>query len=372
MSNNLSEVIESIYRDYQPLNNIGQQLFSQKNSDGFKTFVDTKTSHLSPQEKDRINNEIFDWGPLTCLKERDDIFDIIVQGPETIYYETNAGLTKHHDQFLSKRSFQNFIELVIKESGIVVNQKDPFANGKIESFRLHIVVSPICEDTVLTLRRHNNTIYSLDNLLESQFLSSKQEEWIRNIIDTKKNFLVIGPTGSGKTTFLNALIGEIKSAERLVIVEDTDEIKTNNPIAAKLLSREICPSTLTPITMEDLVKQSLRMRPDRLVIGEVRGQEAKDLLQALATGHTGSMGTLHAHSAKQALLRLEMLIQMGAPQWSLHSIRQLIQMSLDYLIVLNEDRQNKGIKEICKITSHESFGLLLENVEMKSFSNRVY
>lgn len=193
-------------------------------------------------------------------------------------------------------------------------------------------------------------------------MNQQQATCVEEILTSRKNFLIIGPTGSGKTSFLNTLINEVPSQQRLVVIEDTDEIRSHHPLVCKLLSRELCPVTLTPYYMEDLLKQALRMRPDRIIIGEVRGKEAKDLLQALATGHSGSLGTLHAESAQQALLRLEMLIQMGAPQWSLQSIRQLIQMSLDYLIVLKEDRQNKGIKEICKIGSLESFGLLLERL----------
>ncbi len=194
-------------------------------------------------------------------------------------------------------------------------------------------------------------------------MTRTQQLWFKKLLEDQFNFLIIGPTGSGKTTFLNSLIHEISQDQRLIIIEDTDEIQIQNPLSSKLLARELCPSSLTPVTMSDLVKQSLRMRPDRLVVGEVRSSEAKDLLQALATGHRGSMGTLHAQSAKQALLRLEMLIQMGAPQWSLHSIRQLIQMSLDYLIVLKDNRLQKGIMEVCKITSHEKFGLLLQKVD---------
>ncbi len=352
--------IVKIYQNYKPLSNIDQKLIGRAPETDFKSYVTKMVDHLPTGLQSRIMEELFGWGPLSPLLGKENLFDIIVQGPQKIFYETSEGLFQLEDHFACEKSFQNFVEFLLNQSGLLVNQKEPFGNGKVGNFRVHISLPPLSHEVSITLRRHRQKILSLKDLLESAFIHIKQKEFFERMIFEKRNFLVIGPTGSGKTTFLNALINEIKDLERLVIVEDTDEIQCSNPMACKLLSREICPDSLKPFDMGDLIKQSLRMRPDRLVIGEVRGAEAKDLLQALATGHSGSMGTLHAHSAQQAMIRLEMLIQMGAPHWSLHSIRQLIQLSLNDLIVLKEDRHNKGVAEICKISSHEKFGLLLE------------
>ncbi len=361
MTDSLHETITALYAEYQPLKG-NQHLVGGKADLSFQHLVQQKTQDFATSLQKRIHDELFGWGPLQPLLQREDIFDIIIQGPDHIYYESPQGLARHDDCFQTERSFQNFVERISREAGVLINHRDPFANGKVDSFRLHMVIPPITPYPVLTLRRHNQKVFKLQEMKQSGFINDKQYEYLQQMISEKSNFLVIGPTGSGKTTFLNALLGHMPQPQRLVVIEDTDEIQIHDPLACKLLSREICPETLSVITMEDLVKQALRMRPDRIVIGEVRGKEAKDLLQALATGHSGSMGTMHAQSAKQALLRLEMLVQMGAPQWSLHSIRQLIQMSVDHLVVLNEDRQNKGVQEICKITSHESFGLLLETI----------
>lgn len=362
MNLDLKDLVQSIYRDYTPLNDIDQQLLRRNGIDSFRQLVQKKCETLTECEQKRISDELFGWGPLATLLERDDIYDIMIQGSTAVYYEGPMGLQQHSDCFLSERSFQNFIERLMKESGLLINQKDPFGNGAVGAFRVHLMTPPISKQTCVTLRRHRESTFRLEELENSGFLNCEQKNFLDEILQDHSNFLIVGPTGSGKTTFLNSLIAHIPPSQRVIVIEDTDEIAIANPLSCKLIAREVCPTTLNKVTMEDLVKQSLRMRPDRLVIGEVRGQEAKDLLQALATGHSGSMGTLHAHSAKQALLRLEMLIQMGAPQWSLHSIRQLIQMSLHYLLVLKEDRLNKGIKEIHKITSHESFGLLLEKI----------
>ena len=366
MNNKLKEIVEDIYQSHSPLNKSETQLLYGSNENDFKKLVEKKIKTLNQREQTRIKNELFGFGPLTPLMENGDIFDILVQGSQFVFYENSKGMKKLEDCFLTDQSFKNFCERMMKKSQLLINKKDPFANGKIENFRIHMIMPPITSQITITLRKQGTRIRSLDELTTQSFISQAQKLWFVKLLEDQYNFLVIGPTGSGKTTFLNSLINELQENQRLVIIEDTDEIQVQNPLSSKLLSRELCPGSLSPVNMSDLVKQSLRMRPDRLVVGEVRGHEAKDLLQALATGHRGSMGTLHAQSAKQALLRLEMLIQMGAPQWNLHSIRQLIQMSLDYLIVLKDNRLQKGIKEICKITSHEKFGLLLQKVNTDS------
>ena len=362
MNNKLQKIVTDIYQSYSPLNKTESQLFYGDGEDEFKKLVNHKTEDLSKQEKERVKNELFGFGPLTSLMEREDVFDILVQGFQFIFYEDSRGLKKLEDGFLTLQSFKNFCERIMKESQTLIDKKKPFSNGKIGSFRIHIIIPPITSQVTITLRKHRSGIFCLDELTRQGFMSQAQESWFGKLLEEQHNFLIAGPTGSGKTTFLNSLIHQVREDERVIVIEDTDEIQIQNPLSSKLLSRELCPENLNRVNMSDLVKQSLRMRPDRIVVGEVRGPEAKDLLQALATGHRGSMGSLHAQSARQALLRLEMLIQMGAPQWSLHSIRQLIQMSLDYLIVLKGDRLKKGISEVFKISSHEKFGLLLQGV----------
>jgi len=364
MSLELKKFVEDLYKSYAPLAQSDLQLIGRNKEDNFRKLSLEKCQKLSPDDAKRVEDELFGWGPLAKIIHNKTVFDILIQGPHHIFFEDSSGLHRHNDCFLSQSSFRNFSEFLMDKANIVVNQRDPFGNGQIESFRVHIVRPPISEKITITLRKQRQQALCRQSLLKNHFLNESQNEIIEEILEERKNFLVVGPTGSGKTTFLNSLIADIPPDQRLIVIEDTDEIQVTNPLCSKLLSREICPESLKTVDMGQLVKQSLRMRPDRLVIGEVRGPEAKDLLQALATGHSGSMGTLHAQSAQQALLRLEMLVQMGAPQWSLHSIRQLIQLSLSYLIVLREDRQRKGIKEIKKITSHESFGLLVEDADL--------
>ncbi len=367
MKQKLSTLIESIYDEYTPLNEIDRQLLNRNHEDNFKKLVDEKCHQLSEIEKKRIDSELFGWGPLVSLIDREDLFEIILQGPHKIHYEDSSGMKNLGDVFLCQRSFNQFIDRMIKRAGLLINQSQPFANGTLDGFRLHMVIPPIVDTPTLTLRKHRNLNLTWNNLLEQGFLNHSQSEILHQLIQNRANMIIVGPTGSGKTTFLNTLLSLVSPLERVICLEDTDELSREHPFLCKLLTREFCPDTLKRIDLTELLKQSLRMRPDRIVVGEVRGGEAKDLLQALSTGHSGSWGTLHAESGRQALLRLEMLIQMGAPQWNLHSIRQLIQMSLDYIVVLKGDRMSKGIQEISRIRSVESFGLLLEEVkEMES------
>ncbi|MEM7646160.1 MAG: ATPase, T2SS/T4P/T4SS family [Pseudomonadota bacterium] len=362
---NNKELTESIYEKHNPFANSRQPVVAPT-AHLFKSLVDEMTESLPKEQKRRIQQEFFGWGPLEQLLDRDDIFDIMIQGPDSIFFENCSGIHRLNDQFLSSRSFQSFLERLKSQAEIQIDKRDPFGNGQVHHFRVHMIVPPISQKVCITLRRHLQKSLSFEDLVESEFMNEHTALFLKKALEKKENFLIVGPTGSGKTTFLNSLIAKIPENQRLVIIEDTKELITQNPLHCQLVAREVCPETLKPVFMEDLVKQSLRMRPDRIMVGEVRGREAKDLLLALSTGHQGSAGTLHADSAPQALLRLEMLVQMGAPHWSLHTIRQLIHLSLQTIIVLDSDKQKKKVKEIHRIASHESFGLLLEKIHLKS------
>lgn len=369
MNNNLAlkQIAEKVYHDYNPLGEWDRPWVAQEQKQGLLKTMEKHLSSSNFLESDhkRLYNELFQWGPIEDLIDREDIFDIIIQGPDCIWVDDCHGLRRLEDTFLHPSSFEHFVQRLCQESGIVTHQQDPFGNGQARNFRVHIAIPPLVKSITLTLRKQRTLNITWPELIQNNFFDHEQAKILEYLVTSQANFLVVGPTGSGKTTFLNSLIERIPSDQRILCLEDTDEITQNHPNICKMLSRECGPDSLRKVSLSDLVKQSLRMRPDRLIVGEVRGGEAKDLLQALATGHRGSLGTLHADHGRQALLRLEMLIQMGAPSWSLVSIRQLIQLSLDYIVVLRSERHNKGIKEICRLRSHESFGLLLE--EIKTF-----
>ncbi len=240
----------------------------------------------------------------------------------------------------------------------------PFADGRWHDMRVHLIIPPASGDeAVITLRRHPKNPWSFSRLREQEWAREDQLCALSRLVSEKSNFLIIGGTGSGKTSVLNACLAEIPISERALIIEDTSELKAPNAISSKLLSRRDPQGHLKDIDQSDLLKQALRMRPDRIVMGEIRGGEAKDLLMAFATGHRGCMGTLHADNARQALLRLEMLIQIGAPQWNVQAVRSLIWLSLQAVVVVGKnDKGQRKLDGIYKIASLEDIGFLIEKM----------
>lgn len=316
----------------------------------------------APAMVTRLQNEFFNLGPLEPLLKDHGVTEIIANGKDEIWLEREGRLQKCEDAFLTPPTFKNAIDRICSESGLTLNLSQPFADGRWREFRVHLACAPlVSHDFHLTLRRIAETPWTLERLEQRGWASSAQLDSMRTLIRERKNILVVGATGSGKTSVLGALLKTLPCDERAVIIEDTDELPIANAASTKLLARPPTPA-LRGVDLGELVRQSLRMRPQRLVVGEVRGGEAKDLLLALATGHSGSFGTLHAADARQALLRLEMLVQMGAPQWSVQAVRQLIQFSVEALVVCGNSSGHRRLEGLYKVAALESFGFLVERL----------
>lgn len=311
----------------------------------------------------RLEDEFFGAGPLTSLLTREDLQELVINGPHQIWYEQNGVFAPHDDRFLSAVTFKNFIDRLCAEATVKLDLEHPFADGRWRGFRLHLACAPLANQSFhVTLRRVPDNPWTLERLEAVHWCTPVQRAHLQTLLAERRNFLIVGPTGCGKTSVLGACLKALAENERVVIIEDTDELATPNAASTKLLTRPAVAQALREVTLTDLVKQSLRMRPFRLVVGEVRGGEAKDLLLALATGHDGSLGTLHASDARQALLRLEMLIQMGAPQWNLQAIRQLLHLSVEYLVVCANHAGQRRLEGIYRVAALESFGFCLERV----------
>lgn len=310
----------------------------------------------------RLRSEFFSFGPLDPLLKDPEISEILANGKDDIWYEKGGQFQKAMDQFLTATTFKNAIDLICGEAGLTVNLAHPFADGRWRGFRVHIACAPLVHrEFHLSLRRISELPWTLSRLGELGWATSAQMGHLRALIQNRKNIIIVGATGSGKTSVLGAMLKELDTNERAVIIEDTDELPVPNTASTKLLARLQSPA-LGGVDLTELVRQALRMRPHRMVVGEVRGGEAKDLLMALATGHSGSMGTLHAADARQALLRLEMLVQMGAPQWSVQAVRQLIQFSVDALVVCGNGNGHRRLDGLYKVAALESFGFLVERL----------
>ncbi len=312
----------------------------------------------------RILDEYFGFGPLKNLFEDESVSEIMINGQNHIFFERSGKIQKLKDCFLSPLTFRHFVERLGKLSNTQVSIDIPFVDGYFEDFRVHIAIPPATQKEVaVTIRRHPKCPWTLKLLEEKLWAPQASIELIRKIISERRNFLVIGPTGSGKTSVLNACLGELPMNERAILIEDTSELKIPNEISAKLITRYDPQKRLKDFDQSDLLKQALRMRPDRLILGEIRGGEAKDLLMAFATGHSGCMGTMHAETARQALLRLEMLIQLGASQWNIQAVRTLILLSLSVVIVVKRTHEGeRRLDGIFQVTSLEETGFLLEQL----------
>lgn len=360
---NLTEQIihnlnELVYDEFA----LGDQQHQEQSKNKVQLLVAELSQSLDQDKKLRIQDEFFNNGPLEVLFADSEITEILLNGPTDIFYEKHGVLHQHEDIFFSNFTYENFIHRICDQTNKVLNLESPFLDASFKNFRISIIDKSITQKhTTINFRRHPLISWTFQKLLENNWCSDGQFKELETLIKDRKNFLIIGATGSGKTSVLNAMLNLLPTNERALIIEDTAEISIPNNVSLKLLTQSD-PNNIRPeVSQTDLVKRALRLRPDRIVMGEIRSSEAKDFLMALSTGHLGSFGTLHANDPHQALIRLEMLIQMGAPNWSLTAIRRLIFLSLDMIIVVgknnNSQRIFKGAYQLCSL---EDNGFLLE------------
>ncbi len=312
----------------------------------------------------RIRHELFGFGFLEDLMDDEEITEILLIGAEQVWIERAGCLQPGPDRFLDRATYRNFVARLSREARTHTDENSPFANGRWRNFRVHISSEPIIHGPAhISLRRIRSSPWTLEALAQGGFTDERGLSCLRDLVREKSNVLIVGSTGSGKTSAMAACLREIEAQDRVVILEDTDELPLPTKVSTKLLTKNSRSPEDREFGLGDLLKQSLRMRPDRIVMGEVRGAEAKDLLMAFATGHKGCWGTLHAASAREALLRLEMLVQMGAPQWTANTVRSLIHASVDAIIVVGKDRNGKRrLESIQKVASLEDIGFCFASV----------
>lgn len=333
-------------------------------SERFQNLVDTETLSEDTATKSRIVSEISGLGPLDSLLEDPEITEILVNRYNEIYFEKKGQLEIYPDHFYSESSYLATLDRLSQKCGSYLNREKPFVEAQVGRMRITIIFGELSRGhSILSIRLQPIGTWTLSAFRERNWCNDKQLDLIKTIFVQKKNFLVVGGTGSGKTSFLQSLLQLLQPVERAVIIEDTQELQLPVSASVSLLTRQDPSAAVTDVGMDDLLKRALRLRPDRLVIGEIRGPEAKSLMMAMATGHDGSFGSLHARTAPEALLRLEMLIQMGAPQWSLQSIRKLISMTIQNIIVLEKKNGERRLKGIYEITSLEENGLTLNQLD---------
>ena len=277
------------------------------------------------------------------------ITDILVNGHKEVWVDQGQGLEKTKLIFLNEESVRSLAQRLALSTGRRLDQSQPYVDAQLsKTIRLHAVLSPIAKPgTVISLRIHRPQILSLDELVVNKTITTSQKDFLNEIMKKQKSFVICGGTGSGKTTLLNSLLNEVKRNQRILIIEDSRELNPQHPHVVSLESRPANIEGMGLITMKDLIKQSLRMRADRLIIGEVRGAEVIDWLSALNTGHSGSAGTIHANSIQEVIIRFESLgLMAGLSKEIIHS---QLRTALNYVIHIerNSDgkRQVKAIGE---------------------------
>jgi pilus assembly protein CpaF len=297
-----------------------------------------------------ICNDVLGYGPLEPLLARDDIADIMVNGSKNIFIEVQGRVRETNIRFRDHSQLLNVCQRIVSQIGRRVDESSPICDARLpDGSRVNVIVPPLAVDgTALTIRKFRKDKLTLDQLIEYGSISPAGAEILRVIGRIRCNVLVSGGTGSGKTTLLNCLTRYIDADERIVTCEDAAELQLQQPHVVRLETRPPNLEGEGRITMRDLVRNCLRMRPERIIVGEVRGDEAFDLLQAMNTGHDGSMGTLHANSPRDALARLESMILMAGFTLPAKTIREMICAAID--VIVQTQRLRDGSRRITHIT----------------------
>ncbi|MAU67359.1 CpaF family protein [Hyphomonas sp.] len=307
---------------------------------------------LSEQEQllDDICNDVLGYGPLEPLLARDDIADIMVNGADTTYIEVNGKIERTNIRFRDNAQLMNICQRIVSQVGRRVDDSSPICDARLlDGSRVNVIAPPLAIDgPTLTIRKFKKDKLRLQDLVNFGSISEPGAELLRIIGHSRCNVLISGGTGSGKTTLLNCLTGFIEPGERVITCEDSAELQLQQPHVVRLETRPPNIEGTGEISMRDLVKNCLRMRPERIIVGEVRGPEAFDLLQAMNTGHDGSMGTLHANSPREALSRVESMITMGGFSLPAKTIREMIVGSID--VVVQASRLRDGSRRIMNVT----------------------
>lgn len=310
--------------------------------------------HLSLGDKQRVSSsvmdEIFGYGPITVLLNDPTVTEVMVNGPNSIFVERSGKITKTDQTFRDDRHVMHIIDKIISPLGRRVDESSPLVDARLpDGSRVNIIIPPLSiKGPSITIRKFAVDPYGLEDLISFGTLNGDMAKLLRASVRGRVNVLVSGGTGSGKTTFLNVLSSFIPNDERIVTVEDAAELQLQQEHVVTLESRPANIEGKGKVTIRDLVVNSLRMRPDRIVIGEVRSGEALDMLQAMNTGHDGSLTTIHANTPRDSLARLETMVMMSGMELPSRAIREQIASAINLIVQIA--RFTDGTRKVIKIT----------------------
>jgi len=323
---------------------------------------------LEPIERNHIfnliQNEINGYGPLTELLENDFVTEIMVNGINDIYVEIDGKLVKDESvSFINDTHIIRTVQRIVQPLGRTIDAANPMVDARLkDGSRLNAIIPPLSlTGPVVTIRKFSKRMEGIDDLLRMGTMTAHMAMFLEACVKAKLNIIISGGTGTGKTTLLNILSSFIDDEERIITIEDAAELRLNQSHVISLETRMVNYEGEGEITVRDLVRNSLRMRPDRIIVGEVRGKEAFDMMQAMNTGHEGSITTLHSNSPVDAVNRLETMMLMNDMQIPVNAIRNYIEKAID--VVIQIDRLSDGKRKITAIS--EVVGMKNEKIELK-------
>ena len=327
----------------------------------------TQNQYLTIEDRVSISEQIYGsirgFDILDSILKDDTVTEIMVNGPNEIFIERNGKVTRLDQKFESEQRLEDTIQKIVGLAGREVNQANPIVDTRLpDGSRVNVVLRPISlKGPILTIRKFSKDPMTIDKLLRYKSITPEVAEFLEILVKAKYNILVSGGTGSGKTTFLNALSNFIPRDERVITIEDSAELQIENvDNLVSLETRNANASGSGQITIRDLIKSSLRMRPERIVVGECRGAEALDMLQAMNTGHDGSLSTAHANSTRDMLSRLETMVLQGSAGLPLDALRQQIGSAIDIIIQLSRMRdKSRKTLEITEVVGYKNGEIVL-------------
>jgi pilus assembly protein CpaF len=337
--------------------------------------IDAEQLLLNGEERARLIRDIEDdalgLGPLQRLLEDRDITEIMVNGPDQVVVERNGKLTETSLSFGTEEQLRRVIERIVGRVGRRIDESSPLVDARLlDGSRVNAVIPPLAVNgSSLTIRKFSDTPFQVSDLIGFGTMTPAIAELLRSCVSARLNILVSGGTGTGKTTLLNVLSSFIPLGERIVTIEDAVELKLQQSHVVRLESRPPSMEGTGEVTIRDLVRNSLRMRPDRIVVGEVRGGEALDMLQAMNTGHDGSISTLHANTPRDAVARLETLVLMAGMDLPLRAVREQIASAVDLIVQISRLRDgSRRITHVTEVLGMEGDTVILQDAFAFDFS----
>ena len=305
-----------------------------------------------------IYEDSFSFGPVSFLINDDRITEVMINNFNEVYIEEDDAIRKTEIIFRDNNHIRNMVDKILSPLGLRVDESSPMVDARLKNgSRINVVLNPITiNDVVVTIRKFKKNIMDIESLKKEGMINKKVADFIKVCVESKLNIIVSGATSTGKTTFLNIISNFIQPDERIVTIEETLELNLNLPHIVKLESRPPNLEGKGEITIRDLVRNSLRMRPDRIIVGEIRGAEAVDVLQAMNTGHSGSMTTVHSNSPKDLVTRLETMILMSSLNSNPSTARRMIASSIDMIIHLGKLKNGRRILlEVSELINKNEF-----------------